>query len=128
MIGEFLRLTGCLPRRLNLLLTGPTDVADAFVTALRPHIQDPVVLLRAGEPLVLPSAPLGTLFLADVGALTCEEQHQLHEWLEERSSCTQVISMSPSSLMPMIAAGRFLDVLYYRLNTIYVDITAPPFE
>jgi hypothetical protein len=128
MIGEFLRLNGCRQRRVNLLLTGPTDVADAFVTALRPYLQDPVVVLRAGEPFALPAAPLGTLFLADVGALTREEQWRLHQWLEECSSRAQVISMSPTSLMPMVSAGRFLDALYYRLNTIYIDITAPPFE
>lgn len=128
MTGDYLCLDVCLPRRANLLLTGPEKVAAAYVKALRPHLQDPVIVLRRGEPFALPTAPCGTLFLADVGALTFEEQRRLYEWLEERSSGLQVISMSPTSLMPMVAAGSFLDGLYYRLNTIYVDITALPSE
>jgi len=122
--SDSLDLAVCLPTRANLLLTGPTDVADAFVETLRPCLQDPVAILRGGEPFALPSAPVGTLFLTDVGALTFEEQRRLYEWLEERSSGTQVISMSATSLMPMVAAGNFLEGLYYRLNTIYIDITA----
>ena len=120
--GDYLHLGVCLPTWANLLLTGPADVADGFVKSLRPHLQDPVVILRAGQPFALPSTPVGTLFLADVGALTSEEQRRLHEWLEERSICTQVISTWATSLMPMVAAGSFLEALYYRLNTIYIEI------
>jgi hypothetical protein len=120
---DFLDLDVCFATRLNLLLTGPDGVTDAFVKALCPPLQDPVVTLRGGEPFALPSAFVGTLFLVDVGALTLDEQRRLYEWLEERSGGTQVISMSAISLMPMVAAGRFLEELYYRLNTIYVEIT-----
>jgi transcriptional regulator with PAS, ATPase and Fis domain len=35
-----------------------------------------------------------------------------------------VISTWGTSLMPMVAAGSFLEGLYYRLNTIYIDVTA----
>jgi len=122
--GDDLDLDVCFATRVNLLLTGPDDLTDAFVKALRPPLQGPVVILRGGEPFALPSAPVGTLFLADVGALTCEEQRRLYEWLDENSSGTQVISLSAASLLPMVAAGSFLEGLYYRLNTIYIEITA----
>ena len=124
MICDYLDLDVCLPTRANLLVTGPDNVTDAFVKALRSNLREPVVILRGGEPFALPSAPVGTLFLADVDALTFEEQRRLYEWLEENSSGTQVISLSAISLMPMVAAGRFLEGLYYRLNTIYIEITA----
>jgi hypothetical protein len=124
-----LDLDVCFPTRANLLLTGPDDLTDAFVKALRSYLRDPVVILRGGEPFALPPAPVGTLFLADVGALTVEEQLRLLDWLEEGSSSTQairtqVISTWGTSLMPMVAAGSFLEGLYYRLNTIYIDVTA----
>jgi hypothetical protein len=125
---DYLRLDAGLPKRVNLLLTGPGPVTEGFVKAFRPHLQDPVVILRRGEPFALPTAPFGTLFLADVGALTLEEQRRLYDWLEDRSSGMQVISVSATSLMPMVAAGTFLEGLYYRLNTIYVDVTAVPSE
>jgi transcriptional regulator of aromatic amino acid metabolism len=124
--GDPLELDGCFPTRANLLVTGPDDVTDSVVQALRSHLQDPVMVLRRGEPLALPSAPVGTLLVADVGALTPEEQCRLFDWLEQHSTGTQVISMATTSLMPMVAAGSFLEGLYYRLNTIYIDVTAVP--
>jgi hypothetical protein len=122
--GHSLQPDICLPTWANLLLTGPYEVADAFLESIRLHLQEPVVIVRGGEPLALPSAPVGTLFLADVSALTLEEQCRVHDWLGECSSHTQVISTSATSLMPMVAAGSFLEALYYRLNTVYIDITA----
>jgi hypothetical protein len=120
--SDYLELD-CFPRRVNLLVTGPDDLTNVFVKSLRSYIRNPVVVLRGGESFALPSAPVGTLFLADVGALTGDEQLRLHEWLEERPGETQVISMSATALMPMVAAGSFLEGLYYRLNTIYIDVT-----
>ena len=35
---------------------------------------------------------------------------------------TQVISTSRAPLMPLVDDGRFLNSLYYRLNTICVDL------
>jgi hypothetical protein len=127
--SDYLELDLCFPGRFNLLVTGPDDLTDAFVKALRSYLRDPVVILLGGEPFALPPAPVGTLFLADVGALTAEEQLRLLNWLEEGSSSTQVIrtqviSTWGTSLMPMVAAGTFLEGLYYRLNTIYIDVTA----
>ena len=124
--GHSPKLDICLPTWANLLLTGPYEVADAFLKSIRLHLQHPVVIVRGGEPLALPSAPVGTLFLADVGGLTLEEQCRLYDWLGECSSHTQVISTSATSLMPMVAAGRFHAGLYYRLNTVYIDITDLP--
>jgi sigma54-dependent transcription regulator len=126
--GDCLRLEVCLPRRLNLLLTGPDAVTERFVKTLRPHLQDPVVVLRRGTPFALPSAAVGTLLLAEVGVLTFEEQVRLYEWLGEESRSTQVISTTTADLLPMIAEGSFLEELYYRLNTIYVDVMALPSE
>jgi hypothetical protein len=128
MIMDSLRLDVCLPARVNLLLTGPDTLADAFVRGLHPYLREPVAVLRGGRRFALPSAQVGTLFLADVGSLTSEEQRRLHDWLDDRAGETQVISMSTTSLMPMVAAGSFLAALYYRLNTIYIDITALPSE
>jgi hypothetical protein len=122
--SDYVELDVCFPARVNLLVTGPDDLTNVFVKSLRSHIRNPVVVLRGGESFALPSAPVGTLFLGDVGALTSEEQLRLHEWLEQRPRETQVISTSATALMPMVAAGSFLEGLYYRLNTIYIDVTA----
>ena len=72
------------------------------------------------KPLTLPQADVGTLLLHDAGDLTAAEQSQLLAWIE-RNRATQVITVAPQPLYPGVAAGTFLDGLYYRLNVLVVD-------
>lgn len=69
------------------------------------------------SPLALPADPVGTLVVPDVSRLTLEEQHELLAWAESHRS-TQLVSVSPRPLFPSVAAGTFLDGLYYRLNVL----------
>jgi transcriptional regulator of aromatic amino acid metabolism len=73
-----------------------------------------------GTPLLLPKAGVGTLLLNDAGDLTAAEQGQLLAWIE-CNRATQVITVAPQPLYPGVAAGTFLDGLYYRLNVLVVD-------
>jgi transcriptional regulator of acetoin/glycerol metabolism len=80
--------------------------------------------LRTGEPLVLPPvARARTLILQDVGALTHADQYRLLDWLDRAAGRTQVVSTTPASLWPRVQAGAFIDRLYYRLNTVCMDVT-----
>jgi len=36
----------------------------------------------------------------------------------------QVVTTSAEALLPLVTNGAFLATLYYRLNVIYVDVTA----
>jgi transcriptional regulator of acetoin/glycerol metabolism len=56
--------------------------------------------------------------------LRLQEQIRLLEWLALAAGRTQVISTSVAPLFPRVQAGSFIDTLYYRLNTVYVDVTA----
>ena len=61
--------------------------------------------------------------LHDVGALTTDDQLRLLDWLERAEGRTQVVSTSSAPLLPRVHAGSFIDTLYYRLNTVCVDVT-----
>jgi hypothetical protein len=122
--GLYWHLDVCLSTQANVLLIGPDDVTNAVLKAVRPHLQDPVAILRGGEPFALPSGPVGTLILVKLGAFTLAEQSQLNEGLKDQLSRVQVISTSATGLMPMLATKSFLEALYYRLNTIYIDVAA----
>ena len=122
--GSYWHLDVCLSTRANLLLIGPADITGAFFKAVRPHLQEPVAILREGEAFALPPGPVGTLILINVGAFSPPDQSRLCDALSDRLSGTQVISTSATGLMPMLAAKSFLETLYYRLNTIYVDLAA----
>jgi hypothetical protein len=122
--GSYWHLDVRLSTRANLLLIGPDDLTRGFLKAVRPHLQEPVVILRGDEPFALPPRPVGTLILIDVGAFSPPDQSRLYDALNDQLSGTQVISTSATGLMPMLAATSFLETLYYRLNTIYIDVAA----
>jgi hypothetical protein len=110
---------------VNLLLKGIDGVTDEVLDTLRPDLCVPITTWRPGERLALPpAARAGTLILHDVGALTLEEQRRLLEWLQETAGRTRVVSTTSAPLLPLVEDGVFLDTLYYRLNTVYVEFPA----
>jgi hypothetical protein len=118
-----LLLTG-IPR-VNVHLIGVDGVIEKVLETLRPDLRDPILRWRSGQRLILPHlAWNGTLILEDVGALAYSDQRRLLEWLECEEGRTQVVSTTPEPLLKHVEAGRFIDALYYRLNTICVDSTA----
>lgn len=124
-----LRMKARLPR-VNVLVIGPDDAVDgmvAFVKSERaagPYDGAPVAIWRPGKPFVLPSPESTALMiLRDVDTLVHGDQYRLVEWLVRASGRVQVVSTSSSPLMPLVEAGVFMQTLYYRLNTIYMDLT-----
>jgi DNA-binding NtrC family response regulator len=87
-------------------------------------LRAPLASWHSGETVAPPRTVRGgTLILHDVSALTPDEQRQLLEWLDWDGGRTQVVSTTPVSLAPRVQAGTFIEWLYYRLNTVCVDVT-----
>ena len=111
--------------RVNLLLVGIDGMVWNVLLTLLPELCEPITTWCPGEQLVLPPAARpGTLILHDVGAMTHVDQAQLLKWLVSASGRTQVISMTAVPLLPRVQGGAFIDTLYYRLNTVCIDVTA----
>jgi hypothetical protein len=109
--------------RLNLLLIA-TDVDPRKVLdALRSDCHEPITTWAPGEVLILPAnAQAGTLLLEDISALALDDQRRLYGWLDARTGCMQVVSITSRSLLPSIQAGAFLETLYYRLNIVCGEV------
>ena len=76
-----------------------------------------------GEQLVLPSAAdTGTLILHEVGSLTHDDQLRLLTWLDQSAGRTRVVSTASASLFARVEAGLFVEKLYYRLNTVSLNV------
>jgi hypothetical protein len=90
--------------------------------------QSPVVVRKCGDlPLTLPpSDEVSTLILHDVSALSLGEQQVLSDWLSRKTRGSQVVATSSVALFPLVQSGAFQTMLYYRLNLIYVEVTASP--
>ena len=70
--------------------------------------------------LDLPSAGYRTVLLYDVSQLTLLQQIALSDWLAFGRGRSRVISVSQASLFERVESGRFLEGLYYRLNTLTI--------
>jgi hypothetical protein len=103
----------------NLLLIGNAAVTGEIIGALWPCTGWPT--WRPGQSLTLPvDAP--TVILYGVEMLGRTDQSRLSEWLESRPRRAQVVSTSTVPLLPGAGDNRFSPTLYYRLNTICVDL------
>jgi DNA-binding NtrC family response regulator len=111
--------------RVNLLLVGADGMTRNVVEMLLRDRNEPIASWRHGEGLLLPPvARGGTVVLHEVGALSHEYQCHLLDWLEHAVTRTQVISTTSKSLLPQVQSGAFIGTLFYRLNTVCLDLTA----
>lgn len=110
--------------RVNLLLIAPDAVVRYVLESLLLNLREPTTAWTPGEPLVLPTPhQMGTLVLHDVGNLPPDAQLDLLAWLEEADGNVQIVSATSTPLLPRVQCGAFVDTLYYRLNTVCVDVT-----
>jgi hypothetical protein len=110
--------------RVNLLLIGIDGGVWNVLRTLMPDLHEPIATWTAGQRLVLPPVSrTGTLILHDVGALSLDDQRRLLEWSERAAGLAQIISTTSTPLLPRVHAGAFIEILYYRLNTVSVDVT-----
>jgi hypothetical protein len=107
----------------NLLLVGADGAIRIVLDMLWLELREPIVRWRPGEQFELPSpGHAATLVLDDVSELTYAEQHSLLRWLEQTDGQIRVVSTTTKPLWPRVKTGAFSDMLYYRLNTVYVEV------
>lgn len=112
--------------RANLLVTGPDEALTRFLDSALPNLRQPVSRWVPGQCLLLPAiGQCGTLIIENAGTLPPDEQRRLFDWLTMMLGNTQIVSTTTSGLLPLVATGGFLEALYYRLNIICIDVTAP---
>lgn len=109
--------------RLCVLVTGPPVATGAFLD--KHGIELPLRVLHV--TCDQPAAPwkweiAGTVVLHDVDRLGLRWQRELFAWLDAEAGRTQVVSTTSLSLLPLIAAGDFLEPLFYRLNTVHITL------
>ena len=109
---------------VNVLIVGPEPGAEQLVRRLLPRAEDELVIrCRDGHlRLPAPSVDSGTLVIRDVDALSSGEQYRLLQWLDAKADRGPIVSIAAAPLLPLVEAGMFSEALFYRLNTIYIDL------
>jgi hypothetical protein len=110
--------------RANVMVVGRERVVSDVVVSLWRYFQGPILIRRDGERLRLSptSEPVGTIILHGVDTLTRQEQCALNHWLDADAGRTRVISTAPPSLLALVESEQFDSRLYYRLNTLCLDL------
>jgi transcriptional regulator of acetoin/glycerol metabolism len=54
--------------------------------------------------------------------MAAAHQGRFLDWLDAQNEIARVITTSPRSLFPRVQRGAFSEQLYYRLNTVIVEL------
>jgi len=109
--------------RPNILVIGRAEFLASAVSALVVELPGPVSYLPPNAPP--PAGDDGTemLVVPDVSSLSQDRQREWVRWLSDADvRHPQIIATSEVPLYPLVKSDQFSGVLYYRLNTILLDM------
>jgi hypothetical protein len=108
--------------RPNVLVIGPVARSEATVAAIVAALSTPVRHWTQDSPLPSPGDTT-TIVIRDIATLSLSFQQA---WLARMNAPyaphTQIIATSSIAVFPLVARGVFLEDLYYRLNTVLLDV------
>ena len=107
--------------RPNLLITSATVSVRDVLRELGPWCAQPLQIVPASNGLRLPASGAGLLVFTDVSAFTPLQQSTLNDWISAGYGQWQIVSIAITPLESLVAAGRFKEDLFYRLNTVRFD-------
>lgn len=107
--------------RPNMLVVCDGVPARTVVEHVAGAATSPLLRCALPGPLTLPELRAGTLVLDRVEALTTAQQIELFDWLSAGRGSLQIVSIAHEPLEDVVADGRFLEGLYYRLNVVRVE-------
>ena len=109
--------------RPNMLIVCGETSKETAATQVAMWCPGSAHVCRLPGPVDLPSA-CDTLVLSDVAELDVPQQLVLYDWMSSHHG-TRVISITSGDVPALIREARFLEGLYYRLNTVRVDAQQP---
>ena len=109
---------------VNGLLVGSPDLTAAAVAEMEQSLRQPLVWWSPDQGVDLPDLTAGTLVIRDVDDLDARQQEQLTRWIALHALRVQVLALAREPLFERVADGRFSAALYYRMNTVVVEVRA----
>jgi hypothetical protein len=107
-------------RRPNMLIVCSKSARESVTERAARLGKPPVHLCELPGPLNLPAA-CGTLLLSDIGAMQVSQQLVLYDWMCQNPG-SRVVSITSADLPALIGDAVFLEGLYYRLNTLRMEV------
>lgn len=107
-------------RRPNLLIVNERASMGDVLQQLTSVCESPHWICRFPCTFDAPPAFKGTVVLGNIEQMTLGQQLDLFDWLSCKPTDTQVVSITRAPMTELIEDGRFLEGLYFRLNTVVV--------
>jgi hypothetical protein len=104
--------------RTNVLVTCRELQLHRVVSHLIEQLVPPVSVSVVAPDLKMPEMSSGVWILHDVALLTPDQQSAVAQWITGAGAGVRVVSIASEPLWPLVAGGRFIEALYYQLNTI----------
>ena len=113
--------------RPNVLVIGPVARSEAVVAAIIcalstvSTVSMPVHYWTPDLPLPSPGDTT-PIVIRDIATLSLSSQQAWVARMNAPEAHTQIIATSSIAVFPLVARGVFLEDLYYRLNTVLLDV------
>ena len=108
-------------RHPNVLLIGTDGAVESVVNQIHPWLLTTLQAAQCGgHECTATSFP--TLVIRHVHELRRGQQEQLVALLDRAADEIQIVSTSRAPLYPAVCGGTFMQTLYYRLNTVVLDM------
>jgi hypothetical protein len=109
---------------VNGLIIGAPQLTAAALAGIGRSLRRPVVWWDSSQTAEPPEVTAGTLVIRDVDRLDVRQQERLSEWMSVQRPGVQVLALARTPLFAQVIDGRFSSDLYYRLNTVLVEVRA----
>lgn len=107
---------------VNGLLVGSPDLTTAAVVKMEKSLPQPLVWWSPDQGTDLPDLTAGTLVVPDVDDLDTQQQEQLSRWIVRHATRVALLALAREPLFESVSDGRFSAALYYRMNTVVVEV------
>jgi hypothetical protein len=107
--------------RPNVMVVGNGDEIDKVLAQLAAHLLTPVAEWDPTKTGI-PKGGCRTLIIKHAAQLTGAHQQDLLKLSSESGEPVHVIATSTESVFAAVTDGLFLDSLYYRLNTMLIEL------
>ena len=110
---------------VNGLIIGSRHLNAGAIAWIDKSLQQPVVWWDPTQTPAPTELTAGTLVIVEIDRLGPQQQDHLSRWLCRHRPALQVLALARTPLFEQVADGRFSPELYYRMNTVMVEVRGP---
>jgi Sigma-54 interaction domain len=110
----------------NVLICGESMFIDSFLHMLSRHCAPPLRrIAHSGALGSLSNIGEGTVVLENADRYNVPDQKMVLDWIAYTGAGIQVITTTGNPLFDLVEQGQFLTSLFYRINTVYLELSCP---